>query len=158
MAAGSGLTAQTDLSLTKTLVGVSSGAYSPPANNWVALFTTQFTAAAKAGATEWLVSSDTTPYARQPQGAAGSGWTINAYTSGTGVFWTSNAQTTQPAVQGNAQTLYAVGWCDSVGPTGGNVNFFADLPTGSSQPVAIGQQVIIAVYSGPGTGASFTTF
>lgn len=161
MAAGSGLTAAVDLTLTKTIVGATGGYTAPSAGAmWVALFTNNFTAAAKSPTTgvEWLTSSDTN-YARQSMGTGGtgtSGWTINAYASGTGVLFTNFAATTQPAVAGTAQQLGAVGFADTVGPTGGNIDLFADLAT--PQAVAVGVQVIIAAYTGAGTGAAFTTY
>ena len=149
MAAGSGLTAAADASLTRTIAGVTSGAYSTPANNWVACYTTQFTAAAKAGATEWLAASDTA-YARQAMGATGTGWTIAAYSSGVGVVWNNTNTITQPAVTGTAQTLSAIGFCDAL--TVGNINFFSDLA--SSASVGLGVQVILSA----GTGVVYTTY
>lgn len=156
--AGSGITAAADLALTRTVVGVTSGAYVTPTNNWVALYSTQFTAQAKAGATEWTTASDTAPYARVAMGAAGAGWTIAAYVSGTGVVFSNTNQITFTAVAGNAQTLYAVGWCDSVGPTGGNVDFFVDLANNAQLSVPITVQVVLKATAGANVGAQFTTF
>lgn len=152
-AAGSGLTAAADLTISKTIIGASGG-YSSPTNNWVACYNTQFTAAAKAGATEWTTASDTN-YARQAMGASGAGWTVNAYSSGVGVLWTNINQITQPAPS-STQTLNALGWCDSVGPTGGNINFFCD--TASPLTINTGVNVVIVAYAGAGTGAAFTTY
>lgn len=151
MAAGSGLVSAADTSITNTIIGAGSG-YTTPTNNWWALYTTQFTAAAKSGATEWTTALDTAPYARQPMGASGAGWTVAAYASGVGVVWKNTNTLTQPAVAGNNQTLFACGWCDTVGPTGGNVDFFIDL--GVSQAVNIGTAVILTA----STGAVFTTY
>jgi hypothetical protein len=154
MAAGSGLTAAVDLTLTRTIVGATSPYTSPSGGAmWCSLYSTQFTAATKAGATEWTTGSDTN-YARQALGTGGtntSGWTINAYASGTGVVITNFATLTQPAPS-SSQTLNAVGFCDTVGPTGGNIDLFADLP--SPQTVNTGVQVIIAAT----TGAVFTIY
>lgn len=155
MAAGSGLTAASDTGITKFIVGVTTTPYTTPANNYVACYTTQFTAATKAGATEWTTASDTA-YARQAMGAAGAGWTIAAYASGTGVVWSNTNTITQPAVAGTSQTLFAIGWCDTVGPTGGNIDFFADL--GSSQTVNIGVSVVLASNSPGPAGITFTTY
>lgn len=149
MAAGSGLTAAADTSITKTIVGVTSGAYSSPSNNYVALYTTQFTASTKSGATEWSAASDTA-YARQAMGATGTGWTIAAYSNGVGVVFTNTNTITQPAVAGTGQTLFAVGFCDAL--TSGNIDFFADLS--SSQSVAVGVSVVFTA----STGISFTTY
>lgn len=149
MAAGSGLTAAADASITRTIVGVSSGAYAAPANNYCALYTTQFTASTKTGATEWLAASDTN-YARQAMGAAGIGWTIAAYSNGVGVVWNNTNTITQPGVAGSVQTLFAVGFCDAL--TAGNIDFFVDL--GTSQSVGIGVNVVLAA----GTGVTFTTY
>jgi len=155
MAAGSGFTAAVDLTITKTLVGAASGTFTPPSGGamWCSLYSTQFTAAAKAGATEWTTGSNTN-YARQSLGTGGtatSGWTINAYSSGTGVVFTNFATLTQPAPS-SSQTLNAFGFCDSAGPTGGNIVIFAD--SASPQTVNTGVQVIIAAT----TGAVFTTY
>ena len=84
--------------------------------------------------------------------SAGAGWTVTAYASGTGVVWNNTNTLTQPAVAGTAQTLYSCGWCDTVGPTGGNINFFIDL--GSSDGVGIGTNVVLTAL----TGAIFTTY
>lgn len=149
MAAGSGLTAAADASLTRTIVGVTASAYVTPTNNYVALYTTQFTAASKAGATEWTSASDTA-YVRQAMGATGAGWTIAAYSSGVGVVWTNTNTITQPAVAGTSQTLFAVGFCDAA--SAGNIDFFADLS--ASQAVAIGVQVVFTA----STGITFTTY
>ncbi len=153
-APGSGLTAAADLSLTYTMIGFTTGPYVTPTNNWWALFTNQFTAAAKSAATgvEWLTSSDTAPYARQAMGAGGTGWTVTAYASSTGVVWKNTNTLTQPAVAGTSQTLFACGWMDSVGPTGGNCNFFIDLV--ASDGVGIGTNVVLTAL----TGAIFTTY
>ena len=151
MAAGSGLTAPSDLTLTKTIIGAGS-AYTTPTNNWWALFTGQFTASTKALPTEWLTASDTAPYARQAMGASGAGWTVAAYSNGVGVVWNNTNTLTQPAVAGSGQTLFACGWMDAVGPTGGNCNFFIDLA--ASQAVNVGTSVILTA----ATGAVFTTY
>lgn len=156
MAAGSGLTAAADASITLTLVGTTSGAYATPSTNglYCALYTTQFTAATKAGATEWSSGSDTN-YARQQVGTTPSfGWTVNAYASGTGVLFTNTATITQPAVAGTGQTLFSFGFCSAL--TAGTIALFADLA--SSQVVNVGVQVIIAAYTTPGTGAAFTSY
>jgi hypothetical protein len=146
---GSGLTASSDLTLARKIIGVTTGAYVIPANNYWALYTTQFTAAAKAGATEWLAASDTA-YVRQAMGTAGIGWTIAAYASGTGVVWSNTNTLTQPAVAGTAQTLFACGWCDAL--VAGNIDFFIDLATSVS--VGIGTQVVLTA----STGAIFTLY
>jgi len=153
-AAGNGLTAQTDGSITNTLIG-KAGGYTSPTNNWVGCFTGNFTAAAKSAATavEWLVANDGA-YARQAMGASGAGWTVNAYLSGTGVVWTNTNTITQPAVTLNAQTLGAIGLMDSVGPTGGNANFFIDVASPLS--VAVGVNVILS--GGGSPGLTFTTY
>jgi len=135
MAAGSGLTAAADLTVARTLVAQASG-YSATGANWVALYTTQFTAAAKAGATEWTSASDTS-YARQAMGASGAGWTMGAYVSATGVAFNNNAQVQFPAVSGNAQTLFSVGFCDAL--TSGNIQLFSDLA--NSNAVALNVNV-----------------
>lgn len=114
------------------------------------------TAATKAPATgvEWLTSSDTN-YARQALGTGGtntSGWTINAYSNSVGVVFTNFATLTQPAVAGANQQLGSVGFADTVGPTGGNVDLFADLLT--VQAVNVGVQVVLTAT----TGVSFTTY
>jgi hypothetical protein len=152
MAAGSGLTAGADTSITNTIIGAGSG-YTTPTNNWWALFTNQFTAAAKLASTgvEWLVASDSA-YARQPMGASGAGWTVAAYASSVGVVWKNTNTLTQPAVTGANQSLFACGWMDTVGPTGGNCDFFIDL--GVAQAVNIGTAVILTA----STGAVFTTY
>lgn len=150
MAAGSGLTAAADLSITNTLVALASGTYGTTGGNWWACYTTQFTAATKTGATEWLAASDTAPYARQAMGAAGVGWTIAAYASSTGVVWKNTNTLTQPAVAGTGQTLFACGWCDAL--TSGNIDYFIDLA--ASQAVNIGTAVILTA----STGAVFTTY
>lgn len=137
MAAGSGLTAAADLTVARTLVAQASG-YSATGANWVALFTTQFTAAAKAGATEWSSASDTT-YARQAMGASGAGWTMGSYVSATGVAFNNTNQIQFPAVATTAQNLYSTGFCDAL--TAGNIQLFSDLPGVSATPVAIGIQV-----------------
>jgi hypothetical protein len=86
-------------------------------------------------------------------GAGGIGWTIAAYSSGVpGVVYNNINQLTQPAVAGTAQTLFACGWCDTVGPTGGNINFFIDLA--SADTVGIGTQVVLSA----STGAVFTLY
>lgn len=154
MAAGSGYTAVADASITRTLVGVVSGAYTTPSTNgmYCALYTTQFTAATKAGATEWTTGSDTA-YARQQMGTSPAfGWTIGAYVSGTGVQWNNTGAVTQPAVAGANQTLFSVGWVDIVTLGSGNINFFVDLTTSLS--VLIGIQVVLAASN----GAIFTTY
>lgn len=158
MAAGSGLTATVDASITRTLVGAASGTYVLPVSGamWCSLYTNNFTASTKSPATgvEWLTSSDTN-YVRQSLGTGGtntSGWTINAYSNGVGVVFTNFATLTQPAVAGTAQTLGAVGFVDSAGPTGGNVDLFADLLT--PQTVNTSVQVVLTAT----TGVSFTTY
>jgi hypothetical protein len=135
MAAGSGLTAAADLTVTKTLIAASGG-YGTTGANWVAIYTTQFTAAAKSGATEWTSASDTT-YARQAMGASGAGWTVGSYVSATGVAFNNTNQIQFAAVATNAQTLFSVGFCDAL--TAGNIDLFSDLASSSS--VAIGIQV-----------------
>jgi hypothetical protein len=149
MAAGSGLTAAADSSLTLTIQGVTASAYTTPTNNYWACYTTQFTASTKSGATEWLVANDGA-YARQAMGATGAGWTTAAYANGVGVVWKNTNQLTQPAVTLNNQTLFACGWCDAL--TSGNIDFFIDL--GASQAVNIGTAVILTAL----TGAVFTTY
>lgn len=149
---GTGLTAQTDLSITKTLIGVTSGAYSPPGNNWVGLFSTQFSNAAKAGAVEWLSSSDTT-YVRQGMGASGAGWTISAYSSGVGVTFKNTNLILFPGVASNAQTLYSLGFLDSGTLGSGNINFFIDMGNNGQLSVSIGVSVWLPAL----TGAVFTT-
>jgi hypothetical protein len=156
MAAGSGLSAAADLTITNTIIALATNKYQDAGNdagtgaNWWALYTTQFTAATKAGATEWLAASDTAPYARQPMGAAGVGWTVTAYASGVGVVWKNTNTLTQPAVLGAGQTLFAIGFCNAV--TAGVVDTFIDL--GASQAVNIGTAVILTA----ATGAVFTTY
>src|SRR5208282_175533 len=156
MAAGSGLTAAAVLAVTNTLIALATGGKTQAgsatgtAGNWGRFHTTQFTASAKAGATEWLASSDTAPYARQPMGAAGVGWTVTAYAAGTGVVWKNTNTLTQPAVAGTGQTLFACGWCNAL--TAGVVDFFIDL--GTSQPVNVASAVILTA----ATGAVFTTY
>lgn len=157
MAAGSGLSASGDLWVTNQLIALATlkvSDQSPAGGNWWALFTNQFTAAAKTVATavEWLTSGDTAPYARQAMGAAGVGWTVAAYSSGVGVVWKNTNTLTQPAVAGTAQTLFACGWMDAIGPTGGNCLFFIDLT--SSDGVGIGTNVVLTAL----TGAIFTTY
>lgn len=158
MAAGSGLTAVVDASITRTLVGAAAGTYAAPALGamWCSLYTNNMTASLKSPATgvEWLTSSDTN-YARQPLGTGGtntSGWTINAYSNGVGVVFTNFATLTQPAVAGAQQFLGSVGFADTVGPTGGNIDLFADLNT--VQTVNVGVQVVLTAT----TGVSFTTY
>lgn len=157
MAAGAGLTATVDGTLTRTIVGATGG-YTAPSGGamWCSLYTNNMTASTKSPATgvEWLTSSDTA-YVRQALGTTGtgtSGWTIAAYANGTGVVITNIITLTQPAVAGTAQTLGSVGFVDTVGPTGGNVDLFADLAT--PQSVGIGVQVILSA----GTGATFTIY
>lgn len=162
MAAGAGLTAAADASITKTLVGTTSGAYTTPSTNglYVTLHSTQFTAATKAGGTEWTTASDTAPYARVQLGTTPSfGWTIASYSSTNvsgfstpGVLFSNTAQVTFTAVAGNNQTLFSVGFNDGAGPTGGNFNLFADLS--ASVAVNIGIQVIFAA----STGIQFVTY
>jgi hypothetical protein len=155
MAAGSGLTAAADLTVTNTLIALATNKYQDAGNdagtggNWWACYTTQFTASTKSGATEWLVANDGA-YARQPMGAAGVGWTVTAYANGTGVVWKNTNQLTQPAVTSNNQTLFACGWCNAL--TAGVVDYFIDL--GVSQAVNIGTAVILTA----ATGAVFTTY
>lgn len=157
MAAGSGLTAGADLGVTNQLIALATLKISDTnaaGGRWWALFTNQFTAAAKLASTgvEWLTSSDTAPYARQDMGAAGVGWSVTAYASGVGVVWKNTNTLTQPAVAGTAQTLFSCGWMDTVGPTGGNCVFFIDLA--SSDGVGIGTNVVLTAL----TGAIFTTY
>ncbi len=146
MAASSGLTAAATGTLVNTIVGLGSG-YTTPTNNWWALFTNQFSAATKAASTgvEWLVGSDTA-YARQAMGATGAGWTIVAWATGVGTQFKNTNTLTQPAVTGTAQTLFACGWMDTVGPTGGNCDFFIDLT--SSDGVGIGTNVVLTALTG----------
>jgi hypothetical protein len=157
MAAGSGLTATADLTITNTLIALATSTYSSfggvAGGNWWACYTNNFTAAAKLASTavEWTTASDTN-YARQAMGAAGVGWTVTAYASGTGVVWKNTNTLTQPAVAGTSQTLGACGWCDTIGPTGGNSVFFIDLA--STDGVGIGTNVVLTAL----TGAIFTTY
>lgn len=148
---GYGLTAATDASIVRTLLGVSSGSYSVPANNYFACYSTQFTNAAKAGATEWSNSVNTN-YARVAMGAGGAGWSIAAYANGQGVIWSNLNNVISPTVIGANQAFYGLGFCDSGTIGGGNVNFFIDLLT--QLTIAIGQCVLLPA----GTGASFTTY
>lgn len=135
-AAGSGLTAYGDTAMIKTLIALATNKFQDSGGgaNWIALYSTQFTLATKAGAVEWTAASDTFPYARVAMGAAGTGWIINAFVGGTGTMIQNVSQVAFGAVAGNAQTLFSVGFCDAL--TAGNVAWFADL--GSIQPVAIG--------------------
>jgi len=149
---GFGLTATSDLSLTKTIVGVTSGAYTTPSNNYLACFSTQFTNGAKAGATEWATSSNPS-YARVAMGATGTGWTIAAYASGVGVVWNNTNTLLVPAVQSNNQTLYAIAFCDSATIGAGNIDFFIDMPNSGQLTVLVGLNVVLPA----GTGAVFTT-
>jgi hypothetical protein len=148
---GNGLTAVADSAITKTVLGVTSGAYTTPTNNYVALYNTQFTSSSKAGGTEWTSSSDGS-YARQAMGATGTGWTIAAYANGTGVIWKNSNPINFPAVTLNAQTLYAIGFCDAL--TAGNINFFVDLANNGQLSVPIGISVVFPAL----TGAVFTTY
>jgi hypothetical protein len=149
MAAGSGLTAAADLTITKTIIAASGG-YGTTGANWVALYTTNFTAAAKAGAVEWTSASDTT-YVRQAMGASGAGWTVGSYVSSTGVAFNNTNQIQFPGVSGNGQTLGSTGFCDAL--TAGNVNLFSDV-NGTLPTVAIGIQVQFNAT----TDIIFTTF
>jgi len=154
MAAGSGFTAAADASISRTIVGVTSGAYSTPSTNgmYAGCFNTQFTAAAKAGATEWTTASDGS-YARQQMGVSTAfGWSIAAYVNSTGVVWNNSNTITFPAVTLNNQSLAALGWIDVVTLGSGNINFFYDLSAALS--VNIGSNVIL----NPSTGAVFTTY
>lgn len=157
MAAGAGWTAAADASITRTVVGVSSGSYTSPTTNglYVGCFSTQFTSSTKAGATEWTTGSDGS-YARQQVGAAGANWTIAAYANGAGVVFSNTNTITFPAVTLNNQTLFSVGLVDTVGPTGGNINIFADLST--SVPVNTTQSVVLPSNSPGPAGLQFTTF
>ena len=159
MAAGSGWTAGADTRITNTVVGASGGYVSPTTNGmYCALYSTQFTAAAKSGATEYTTTGYST-YARQQMGATSPfGWTINAYASGTGVLWTNTSTITFPAVPvgGTTQTFFALGWVDVVTLGSGNINFFIDSASSVSQPVGV--SVLLSAYSGAGTGAAFTTY
>lgn len=138
MPAGSGLTAAADLSVANTLLAKASGGYSTTGANWVALYTTQFQSTAKAGGVEWSAASDTS-YVRQAMGAAGAGWTVNAYVTSTGVMFQNTNQVLFPAVATTAQNLYSVGFCDAL--TAGNIQLFSDLPGAAATPVALGIQV-----------------
>lgn len=157
MAAGSGLTAGSDLFITNTLIALATNKYQDAGNdagtgsNWWGCCTNQFTAAAKtlATAVEWLVASDTA-YARQPMGAAGVGWTVAAYASSTGVVWKNTSTLTQPAVLGANQSLFSCGWFNAL--TSGVCDLFIDL--GSAQAVNIGTAVILTA----STGSVFTTY
>jgi len=154
MAAGSGFTAAADASITRTLVGVTSGAYTTPSTNgmYAACYNTQFTAAAKAGATEWATASDGS-YARQQMGVSTAfGWSIAAYVNSTGVVWSNSNTITVPAVTLNNQSLAALGWVDVVTLGSGNINFFFDLSV--ALPVNIGSSVVLS----GSTGAVFTTY
>jgi hypothetical protein len=157
MAAGSGLTAVADTSITNTLTGTTGGFASPTTNLYVGCATNNLTASTKSITTgvEWLVASDTA-YVRQAMGANGAGWTIAAYVNGTGVVWKNVNTITQPAVAGAGQTLGAVFWNDGVGPTGGNFVYFADLASPVS--VAIGISVVLAASSPGPAGITFTTY
>src|SRR5215469_2104508 len=116
MAAGSGLTATADTSITNTIVGASSGYSSPTVNGlYCGLYTNNMTASTKSPTTgvEWLVASDGA-YARQKMGSVSPfGWTIAAYANGTGVVWNNTSAVTQPAVTLNAQTVGSFGWNDA---------------------------------------------
>ena len=154
MAAGSGFSAAADASITRTLVGVTSGAYTTPSTNgmYAACYSTQFTAAAKAGATEWTTASDGS-YARQQMGVSTAfGWSIAAYVNSTGVVWSNSNTITFPAVTLNSQTLFALGWVDVVTLGSGNINFFYDLT--ASLSVNIASSVVLS----GSTGAVFTTY
>lgn len=148
---GSGLTADADTKITNTVVGVTTGAYPVPSNNYAALYSTQFTAQAKAGATEFTTSGYST-YARQAMGASAAGWTIAAYASGTGVVWKNTNAIIFPAVpsSGTPQPFFSLGWCDAL--TAGNIDFFVD--SASSVTIPLG----ISVYLSASTGAVFTTY
>jgi hypothetical protein len=151
-APGSGLTAAADATISNTLLA-KSGGYSGTGANWCALYTTQFTAAAKAGATEWTSGSDGS-YARQAMGASGAGWTVNAYVSATGcVFW-NNTTFNFPAVTSNAQTLFSVAFCDAL--TSGNIQIFSDLA--ASDAVAIGIQVQFNTTGSQTSDIAFTVY
>ena len=134
MAAGNGLTAYGDTAIVKTLIALATNKFQDSGGgaNWIALYATQFTVAAKAGATEWTSGSDTS-YARVAVGAAGVGWTIVAWAA-TGTVFNNTSQLAFAAVSGTAQTLFSVGFCDAL--TAGNIAWFADLA--SSQAVALG--------------------
>lgn len=147
--AGNGLTAASDSSIIRLIVGATGG-YTPPTNNYWALYSTWFTAQAKAGATEWSASSDTA-YVRVPIGASGIGWSIAAYSSGIGVVWSNLNVLTQPGVQGTAQTLASLGFCDALAIGTGNIDFFVDANNPMTVPIGI--SVILAV-----GGVSFTTY
>jgi len=152
-APGDGLTAATDLSLTYYIVGATTGSYTPPGNNYIACYSSQFTNGIKAGATEWSTLSNTT-YARQAMGANGTGWTIGAYVNGTGVAWTNTNLIYFPKVASNAQTLYSVAGCDALIAGTGNVNFFCDLPNSGQLSVPIGINVVLPA----STGLAFLTY
>jgi hypothetical protein len=132
--AANGLTAYGDTAIVKTLIALATNKFQDSGGgaNWIALYSTAFTVATKAGATEWTVGSDTA-YARVAVGAAGIGWTIVAWAS-TGTVFNNTSQLAFAAVTGTAQTLFSVGFCDAI--TTGNVAWFADLA--SLQAVALG--------------------
>lgn len=139
------------------MIGVTSGAYASPTTNglYVACYSTQFTNSTKAGATEWTTASDGA-YARQQVGAAGANWTIAAYSNGSGVVFSNTNTISFPAVTLNNQTLNSIGLVDTVGPTGGNINIFADL----SSPVTVNiTQAVVLPAASPGpAGLLFTTY
>ena len=132
--AANGLTAYGDTAIVKTLIALATNKFQDSGGgaNWIALYSTVFGAATKAGATEWTSGSDTT-YARIAVGAAGVGWTITAWAS-TGTVFQNTSQLAFAAVATTAQSLFSVGFCDAL--TAGNVAWFADLA--AMQAVAIG--------------------
>ena len=150
---GSGLTAAADASIVKYTVGVVSGAYTVPTNLFLALFSTQFTNGAKAGATEWTTSSDPA-YARTVMGAnPTASWTIAAYASGTGVVFKNTNGIAAPTVTTNNQTCYSLGFClaSTVGVT--DIQLYIDMPNNSALIIDIGYFVYLPAL----TGAIFTT-
>jgi len=150
---GSGLTATADASITKYVVGVTSGAYVPPTNLYLACFSSQFSNGPKAGATEWTTSSNPA-YARTVMGAnPTASWTIAAYASGTGVVFKNTNAVSGPAVTGNNQSCYSLGFClaSTVGVT--DIQLFIDMPNDIALSIPIGFYVYLPAL----TGAIFTT-
>src|SRR6266403_3634614 len=137
MAAGNGVTSVKDTEVAKQIIALASGKYSDNSAagaNWIGLSSTHVTTTKVAGNfTEWTSGSDGS-YARIAMGAAGVGWTIAAFVTGTGVVLSNTSQLAFAAVTSNAQTLFSVGFFDAL--TVGNLDWFADLS--SSQAVAIG--------------------
>jgi hypothetical protein len=137
MAAGNGLTSVKDTEITKQLIATAAGKFSDNSAagaNWIGLSSTQVTTTkVAANFTEWTSGSDGS-YARIAMGAAGAGWSLAAFVTGTGVVMSNTSQLAFAAVTSNAQTLFSVGFFDAL--TSGILDWFADL--GSSQAVAIG--------------------